>query len=42
VTPVAAEAMADRLREAFASGDLALLAPLLDPHVRWGGEEETE
>jgi len=37
-----AEMMAARLREAFASGDLALLGPLLDPGVRWGGEEETE
>jgi hypothetical protein len=37
-----AEVMAARLREAFAAGDLTALGPLLDPDVRWGGEEETE
>ena len=37
-----AEAVAERLREAFESEDLALLGPLLDPRVRWGGQEETE
>jgi hypothetical protein len=34
--------VATRLREAFTAGDAALFAPLLDPRVRWGGEEETE
>ncbi|SHN37011.1 nuclear transport factor 2 family protein [Actinacidiphila paucisporea] len=33
-----AEAVADRLQEAFEAGDLALLGPLLSPDVRWGGE----
>jgi hypothetical protein len=33
--------VAARLREAFTTGDPELLAPLLDPHVRWGGEGET-
>ena len=37
-----AEAVAERLREAFESEDLALLGPLLDPRVRWGGPQETE
>jgi hypothetical protein len=37
-----AEATASRLTEAFTSGDLALLGPLLAADVRWGGEEETE
>jgi hypothetical protein len=36
------QAVADRLREAFEAGDLALIGPLLDPRVRWGGAEETE
>lgn len=33
---------AARLREAVESGDLALLEPLLDARIRWGGEEDTE
>ena len=36
------QALADRLREAFEAEDPALLGPLLDPEVRWGGPEETE
>lgn len=36
------EAVAERLQEAFVAEDLALLGPLLDPKVRWGGPEETE
>lgn len=36
------QAVAERLREAFEAEDLALLGPLLDPKVRWGGPEETE
>jgi hypothetical protein len=36
------QAVAERLREAFEAKDLALLGPLLDPKVRWGGPEETE
>ncbi|MFC1417733.1 nuclear transport factor 2 family protein [Streptacidiphilus cavernicola] len=35
-------AVAERLRAAFAAKDLALLGPVLDPKVRWGGPEETE
>lgn len=35
------EAVAQRLRAAFESGDLSTLAPLLRADVRWGGEEET-
>lgn len=38
----AAASIASRLAEAFASGDLALLGPLLAADVRWGGAEETE
>ena len=38
----ATRAVADRLREAFEAGDLALLGPLLGPGVHWGGPEETE
>jgi hypothetical protein len=33
--------LAVRLREAFTAGDPALFVPLLDPRVRWGGEDET-
>ena len=36
------QAVAERLREVFEAKDLALLGPLLDPAVRWGGPEETE
>lgn len=36
------QAVAERLRVAFEAKDLALLGPLLDPNVRWGGTEETE
>jgi hypothetical protein len=32
---------AEKLRAAFEDGDEDLLASLLDPAVRWGGEEET-
>ena len=32
---------AEKLRQAFEQGDERLLASLLDPAVRWGGEEET-
>jgi hypothetical protein len=32
---------AEKLRVAFEEGDEELLASLLDPAVRWGGEEET-
>jgi hypothetical protein len=37
-----ARGMAERLREAFTSGDSARLEPLLDPRVRWGGEEDSD
>ena len=33
-----ARTMAGRLRDAFDSGDLSRLEPLLQPGVRWGGE----
>ena len=36
-----AEAVAQRLRSAFQTQDLSILASLLDPEVRWGGEEDT-
>ena len=36
-----AKAVADRLRAAFASRDVAAFGALLDPNVRWGGAEET-
>ena len=36
------EALAERLRSAFEAGDLVALAGLLDPDVRWGGEEDTD
>jgi len=36
------EALAERLRSALEAGDLGALAGLLDPAVRWGGEEDTE
>ncbi|MFC1401801.1 MULTISPECIES: nuclear transport factor 2 family protein [Streptacidiphilus] len=42
MTPSPTQAVAERLREAFEAKDLALLGPLLDPKVRWGGPEETE
>lgn len=35
------QAVARRLRTAYETRDFGLLADLLDPHVRWGGEEET-
>ncbi|MDX2702067.1 nuclear transport factor 2 family protein [Streptomyces sp. PA03-6a] len=34
--------VAESLREALAAHDLPRLAALLDPAVRWGGEEDTE
>src|SRR5579859_5429444 len=34
-------AVAAGLKKAFETNDLALLGRLLDPEVRWGGEEET-
>ena len=36
-----AEAIAARLRAALATDDLTGLRALLDPHVRWGGPEDT-
>ena len=36
-----ARAIAERLRSAFEQQDLGLLAGVLDPDVRWGGEEDT-
>ncbi|MGW7527328.1 nuclear transport factor 2 family protein [Streptomyces sp. NPDC054783] len=33
--------VATRLRAAFTAGDPVLFASLLDPWVRWGGEDET-
>ena len=35
------DTIAERLRTAFDSADLTLLATLLDDDVRWGGEEDT-
>jgi hypothetical protein len=35
------QSIAEKLRAAFEQGDEQLLGPLLDPAVRWGGEEET-
>jgi len=32
---------AEKLRLAFEHGDEQMLASVLDPAVRWGGEEET-
>jgi hypothetical protein len=34
--------VAEQLASALESADEELLGPLLDPGVRWGGEEETE
>jgi len=34
-----AQAIAERLRSAFEQQDLGILAGVLDPDVRWGGEE---
>ena len=36
-----AQAIAERLRSAFEQQDLGILAGVLDPDVRWGGEEDT-
>jgi SnoaL-like domain len=36
-----AQALAQRLRSAFETQDLSTLAGILDPDVRWGGEEDT-
>ena len=36
-----AQAIAERLRSAFELQDLDILAGVLDPDVRWGGEEDT-
>ena len=36
-----AQALAERLRSAFEQQDLGILAGILDPDVRWGGEEDT-
>ena len=36
-----AQAIAQRLRGAFEARDLERLGDLLDPDVRWGGEEDT-
>ena len=36
-----AQAIAERLRSAFERQDLGTLAGVLDPDVRWGGEEDT-
>ena len=38
---IATDAVAARLRAAFASRELAAFGALLDPNVRWGGAEET-
>ena len=35
------QAIAQRLRSAFEQQDLGILAGVLDPDVRWGGEEDT-
>ena len=35
-----AQAIAERLRNAFEQQDLGILAGVLDPDVRWGGEED--
>jgi hypothetical protein len=37
----AAQAIAERLRSAFEQQNLGILADVLDPDVRWGGEEDT-
>ena len=36
-----AQAIAERLRSALEGRDLTTLAGILDPDVRWGGEEDT-
>ena len=36
-----AQAIAEHLRSAFEQQDLGILAGVLDPEVRWGGEEDT-
>lgn len=36
----ATEAVAERLRAAFTASDPDILAGILDPDVRWGGEED--
>ena len=35
------QAIAERLRSALEGQDLTILAGILDPDVRWGGEEDT-
>jgi len=41
MTDLTAETIAPRLRAAFERRDAAKLRDLLDPDVRWGGEEDT-
>ena len=42
MTDLTAETIAPRLRAAFERRDAAKLRDLLDPDVRWGGEEDTD